>query len=287
MRDQKSAREVLEEFYEAERTFMKAGGSRAGASFADMAATLDENVVLHQSPDLPFGGEYVGHDRYREWADAMSAIFDRVDARGPEFFEKNGKVIIECTLVTRVRGSGGEIELPMVQVVSVKAGKITEFRPFYWNVPAYVAAAEGRTAGTRSTLETLKEFYDAEASYMKSDVGDFSAVASTLDPDCVIYEPESLPYGGEWRGHDGFEAWMKQFAGEWSSLEVKDSVFYALDKVIFSQSHVYATARKTGLDADWPLLQLIRFREGKILEIRPFHWDTADILPALGHSPGR
>ena len=81
MRNLKSPREVLEDFYQAERKFMKAGGSQSGASFADMASTLDENVILHQSPDLPFGGEYVGHERYREWANAMSAIFDSVDAQ--------------------------------------------------------------------------------------------------------------------------------------------------------------------------------------------------------------
>ena len=34
--------------------------------------------------------------------------------------------------------------LPMTQVVTVKDGKITDFRPFYWNVPAYVAAASAR-----------------------------------------------------------------------------------------------------------------------------------------------
>ena len=137
----KSPMQVLEAFYEAERQFIKTGGTRGGASFDEMAATLDPSVVLHQSPDLPFGGEYVGHARYREWADAMSAIFDQVDAQNPQFYEKAETVVIECTLVTRIRATGEEMKLPMVQVVTVKQGKITEFRPFYWNVPAYSAAA--------------------------------------------------------------------------------------------------------------------------------------------------
>lgn len=124
---------------------MQAGGSKAGASFDAMAATLAPDVVLHQSPDLPFGGEYVGHERYQVWADAMSAIFDQVDAQDPEFFEKGDTVVIVCTLVTRIRTSGEEMNLPMVQVVTVKGDKITEFRPFYWNVPAYTAAAQGST----------------------------------------------------------------------------------------------------------------------------------------------
>ena len=137
-----SPREVLDAFYDAERHFMEGGGTSGGASFAAMAATLDENVTLHQSPDLPFGGTYAGHDAYRAWADAMSAIFERVDAEAPAFFENGDTIVIACTLTTRTRGTGETMSLPMVQVVTVTRGKIVEFRPFYWNVPRYVAAAE-------------------------------------------------------------------------------------------------------------------------------------------------
>ena len=129
--------------------------------------------------------------------------------------------------------------------------------------------------------ETLKRFYEAESAYLGPGGGDFSEVAATLDPDCVIFQPASLPYGGEWRGHSGFEAWMKAFAEQWSSLQVKDSELYPNGDVIVSKSHVYAVAKSTGRDADWPLLQFFRVRNGKIVELRPFHWDTASMLEAL------
>ena len=64
----------------------------------------------------------------------------------------------------------------------------------------------------QQSAETLKRFYEAESAYLAPSGGDFSEVAATLDPDCVIFQPTSLPYGGEWRGHGGFEAWMKAFA---------------------------------------------------------------------------
>ncbi len=129
--------------------------------------------------------------------------------------------------------------------------------------------------------ETLNRFYEAESAYLGAGGGDFSEVAATLDPDCVIFQPASLPYGGEWRGHSGFEAWMKAFAEQWSSLQVKDSELYPNGDVIVSKSHVYAVAKSTGQDADWPLLQFFRVRNGKIVELRPFHWDTASMLEAL------
>ena len=131
-----SPRQVLERFFEAERLYMQEGGS-----FEEFQAILADDVILHQSPDLPWGGEFVGPRRYEEWARAMSAVFDRVDMRDPKFFEQNDTVVIVGTLVTRLRATGETMELPMAQTVTVKAGKITEFRPFYWNVPAYIDAA--------------------------------------------------------------------------------------------------------------------------------------------------
>ena len=134
---QPSPRDVIERFYTAEAAYMNAGGAEAGASFAAMAATLDPDVVLHQSPDLPWGGEFRGHDGYEDWARQMSRAFDRLEVADTRVFADDDTVVITCRLVTRSRTSGETIDLPMTQVVRVRGGRIVEFRPFYWNVPAY------------------------------------------------------------------------------------------------------------------------------------------------------
>ena len=129
---------------------------------------------------------------------------------------------------------------------------------------------------------TLQRFYDAETVYLSPGGGDFGVIAETLDPDCVLYQPDSLPYGGEWRGPEGFRAWMEAFGRQWSALEVRDPEFYPSgEDVIFSRSHVHAVSRPTGRAVDWPLLQFFRVRNDRILELRPFHWDTAGMLPAM------
>ena len=133
-----------------------------------------------------------------------------------------------------------------------------------------------------AALDTLMRFYAAETAYLAPGGGDFAVIAQTLDPDCVLHQPASLPYGGEWRGPAGFEAWMKAFGAQWSSLEVRDPRFYPSGDLVVSHSHVHAVARASGRTIDWPLLQLFRVRDGRILELRPFHWDTAAMLPALG-----
>ena len=134
---QASPRDVIRRFYAAEAAYMNAGGAEAGASFAGLAATLDPDVVLHQSPDLPWGGTFHGHAGYEDWARQMSRAFGGLDVRDTRFFADGDTVVVTCRLVTRSRASGETLDLPMAQVVRVRGDRIVEFRPFYWNVPAY------------------------------------------------------------------------------------------------------------------------------------------------------
>ncbi len=130
-------------------------------------------------------------------------------------------------------------------------------------------------------LATLDSFYKAESAYLRVGGGDFAAIAATLDPECVIYQPSSLPYNGVWRGHGGFEEWMRLFTQIWASLEVTDPEQMPVGNVVISRSHVYAERRGSGEKLDWPLLQYFRFREGLIVELWPFYWDTATLIDQL------
>ena len=71
----------------------------------------------------------------------MSGYFDQLEIKDPQFCENGNTVVVACRFITRSRAIGTVMDLPMVQVVTTAAGKITDFRPFYWNVPEYTAAA--------------------------------------------------------------------------------------------------------------------------------------------------
>ncbi len=130
-------------------------------------------------------------------------------------------------------------------------------------------------------LDTLRQFYAAEAAYLAAGGGDFAPIAATLDRDVVIHQPASLPYGGEWRGHAGFEAWMRAFADQWAAMDVTGSELFQAGDGVVSRSHVHARHKPTGRPVDWPLLQYFKFRDGRILELWPFYWDTATLLSQL------
>lgn len=133
-----SPQEVLEQFYAAERIYMTAGGVPAGASFEGMGATLHPDVQLHHSPDLPWGGEWHGYEGFKGWSVEMSRHFDVVDVQDAKFLTSGNQVVVLCNLYTRSRVTGRSINNPMVQVVTVEEGRITDFRAFYWNVAEYV-----------------------------------------------------------------------------------------------------------------------------------------------------
>ena len=68
-------------------------------------------------------------------------------------------------------------------------------------------------------ITVIQRFYEAETAYLTPGGGDFEALAATLDPECVLHQPASLPYGGEWRGPAGFAHWLQAFGAQWSSLD--------------------------------------------------------------------
>ena len=114
---------------------MSAGTAGRQDDFSEMQKTLSNNFVLHQSPDLPFGGEYRGHEGYERWAVQMSTTFDLLEVSERLFFEQDDTVVAVCRFRTRSRRTGQMQDYPMVQVVQTRDGQITK-----WNVPAYVGA---------------------------------------------------------------------------------------------------------------------------------------------------
>lgn len=129
-----TAEEVLKRFYAAERIYMAQPAE--SREFGDLGKTLAANCKVHQSPDMPYGGEYEGHAGFMKWSEAMASCFDKMEVIEPSILDNGKDVIVLSTLKIRVRKSGEELHDPLIQAVKVdrEKGLITEIRPFYWNV---------------------------------------------------------------------------------------------------------------------------------------------------------
>jgi uncharacterized protein len=146
------------------------------------------------------------------------------------------------------------------------------------------------TTQTTDMLALLKNMYAAEAEYLAAGgpgEASFELLAPFFASDVVLHQAEALPYGGTWRGHDGMQQFFLAMSQAWESFGMVDQKFLATDGTAVVLTQVRACARATGRKLDFPILQTVEARNGRITEIRPFYWDTAVIADACAEpAPG-
>jgi uncharacterized protein len=138
------------------------------------------------------------------------------------------------------------------------------------------------TAETESA-RILRGMYAAEQEYLAAGgpgVAEFSTLAPFFAIDVVLYQADSLPYGGIWKGHNGMERFFLAMSRTWSEFEMVEQRFLATGDTSVVLTYVRACARATGRRLDFPILQTIGIADGRIAEVRPFYWDTAAIAAA-------
>jgi uncharacterized protein len=66
----------------------------------------------------------------------------------------------------------------------------------------------------------------------------------------------------------------------WADFEMVEQEFLSTSRTAVVLTQVHARARATGRGLDFPILQTIRVVDRRIIEVRPFYWDTAAIVAA-------
>lgn len=109
----------------------------------------------------------------------------------------------------------------------------------------------------------------------------FAMLAPYFAYDVVLHQPEGLPYGGTWHRHDGMARFFLAMSETWERFDIGEQEFFPIgaDGVVVL-SRIHARARATGRELDFPILQRVLVRDGRIAEIWPFYWDTAAIAGA-------
>lgn len=108
-----------------------------GAGDLDACAQLlTEDVVVHEPPELPYGGEYSGHSGFKEMITTIVtefelAITDVVATEAPD-----GRVVGLIRLTFTNRESGDAVETRMVEVYTLRDGLIAEIDVYYWTPQA-------------------------------------------------------------------------------------------------------------------------------------------------------
>ena len=114
----------------------------AKGGFEQILELLDENVAFRPTPSLPHGGDWIGHDGFLGLGEAFSAAWELPTGVEFEYLDGGGdKVVILARFDCVSRHTGKMVEFKMVEIVTVRDGKITELLPYYYDTIPIVEAA--------------------------------------------------------------------------------------------------------------------------------------------------
>jgi uncharacterized protein len=112
--------------------------------------------------------------------------------------------------------------------------------------------------------------------------GNLDGAVSTTDENAEITMPESLPWGGTYKGPEGFKEMIQKFLSNFESVSPEPTAFLEADDgetVIVTVEGVGKT--KSGNDLTGRSVWLYKVKDGKLMSAE-FFGDTARARDALG-----
>jgi ketosteroid isomerase-like protein len=128
---------------------------------------------------------------------------------------------------------------------------------------------------SQTKVEAVRTAYNA------LNEGDMGPYLALFDEEGEFREPPSLPYGGSHHGHDGLLRLVGALDELWEGTTYQVDTLVAEDDYVIVLGRVRSRSRRTGDEIDEPMIEVLRFRNGKIVSAHA-HADTARFLQALG-----
>lgn len=101
---------------------------------------LDPAFVLHQADSLPYGGTYQGHEAVKAFFEIFNRIWEQFQSVEVDYLAIGDEVFVRSRIRGRVRQTGREVEMPMVQIFHMQEGKAIAAYPFYWDTATLLEA---------------------------------------------------------------------------------------------------------------------------------------------------
>jgi ketosteroid isomerase-like protein len=128
------------------------------------------------------------------------------------------------------------------------------------------------------TMKRLAATWFPDAMTKEDTVDDW---VELFDDDVTIIEPGSLPHGGPHRGLKEFRALQEHMRALWDQRIESAEYWQSADDLVTLRIVIRWTARSTGRSVVLPMIDLMRFRDGKIFEVEAYVQDTKALLDTL------
>jgi ketosteroid isomerase-like protein len=110
----------------------------------EVLSLLTPDIVVHEAQSLPYPGDHRGHDGFIRLADAFNSVWEIVSDLDLAFLdagEAHVVVLVAFDVVTRQ--TGVPLRLRLVEVYTVRDGRIAELDVYYRDTAAIVEATGG------------------------------------------------------------------------------------------------------------------------------------------------
>jgi ketosteroid isomerase-like protein len=102
-----------------------------------------------------------------------------------------------------------------------------------------------------------------------------------LDPEFILVEAESLPYGGTYKGLEGWRELSASIVRQWAGFKLTLLEYISSsENSLVVRFRISGRSRKTRRQFDTTVLELWRFRDNRLLEVHPYYWDTYALMVA-------
>ena len=125
-------------------------------------------------------------------------------------------------------------------------------------------------------VETMKAIYG----HIRA--GEWGAIDHYLSDDFIAYEPESLPFGGEWKGEGVYKRLFSKVMGTFNAPQVEPINMSGGDEWVSYCLNLSFISKASGERVSYRVVENGRVVDGKMTELHLHYFDTANILKDLG-----
>jgi ketosteroid isomerase-like protein len=98
--------------------------------------------------------------------------------------------------------------------------------------------------------------------------------------DLVLHVPEGLPFGGDYHGWEGYINILKTIGAFFSELKGGSREIATVGNKVIVMNTLTGRIAKNGQPISFPLTDIWELRDGKVVEITAFYYDTKAISAA-------
>lgn len=113
-------------------------------------------------------------------------------------------------------------------------------------------------------------------------LGEWDDIDQYLSKGFIAYEPESLPFGGQWSGEDVYKRLFSKVMGTFDSPQVQPIDMSGGEEWVSYSLNLSFVSKATGERVSYRVVEHGRVVDSKLTELHLHYFDTANILKDLG-----